>query len=171
MFCSIVVPIDLAEPVVSKRAIDHAVMLAKLSKGRVTLINVVPIMPLMMLDTVPVSFEAEVAEKAKAAMAELAATIDLPPERLETLVRIGGIYHEVLEAAEARKADLVVVGSHRPGMATYLIGSNATAIVRHATCSVLVIRQANLLPAESCQPEVEAEKEKEAISTAVSDLV
>ena len=62
-------------------------------------------------------------------------------ERLETLVRIGGIYHEVLEAAEARKADLVVVGSHRPGMATYLIGSNATAIVRHATCSVLVIRR------------------------------
>ena len=154
MFCSIVVPIDLAEPAVTKRAIDHAVMLARLSKGRVTLVNVVPIMPLMMLDTVPVSFEAEVAEKAKAAMAELVAKVDLPPEKLESIVRIGGIYHEVLDVAQSHKADLIVIGSHRPGMATYLIGSNATAIVRHATCSVLVIRQENLLPAESCEPEV-----------------
>jgi len=161
MFCSIVVPIDLAEPEISRRAIEHAAMLAKLSKGRITLVNVVPIMPLMMLDTVPVSFETEVAEKAEAQLAALAKTIDLPPERLETIVRIGGIYHEVLEVAESKKADLVVVGSHRPGMATYLIGSNATAIVRHATCSVLVLRQENLLPAEAteAEPAVAAEPE------------
>lgn len=151
MFCSIVVPVDLAEQEVSKRAIDHAVMLAKLSNGRLTLVNVVPIMPMMMLDTVPVSFEAEVAEKAKAGMAELVRTVDLPQDRVEAVVRIGGIYHEVLEVADARKADLVVVGSHRPGMATYLIGSNATAIVRHATCSVLVLRQENLRPPEAVE--------------------
>ena len=42
--------------------------------------------------------------------------------------------------AEQTGADLVVVGSHRPTMATYLLGSNASTIVRHAKCSVLVVR-------------------------------
>ncbi|MCC2654076.1 MAG: universal stress protein UspA, partial [Microvirga sp.] len=47
---------------------------------------------------------------------------------------------EVLDEAEQTGADLVVVGSHRPTMATYLLGSNASTIVRHAKCSVLVVR-------------------------------
>jgi universal stress protein F len=102
----------------------------------------VPIMPVMMLDTVPVSYEAEVAEKAEASILEIAARVDLPAARVGTAVRIGGIYHEVLEVATSVRADLVVVGSHRPAMATYFLGSNATAIVRHAMCSVLVVREA-----------------------------
>jgi nucleotide-binding universal stress UspA family protein len=41
------------------------------------------------------------------------------------------------------KADLIVIGSHHPNWSTYLIGSNATKIVRHALCSVLVVRLPN----------------------------
>ena len=37
-------------------------------------------------------------------------------------------------------ADLIIIGSHRPAMSTYLLGSNATTVVRHAGCSVLVVR-------------------------------
>jgi nucleotide-binding universal stress UspA family protein len=141
MFRSIVVPIDLSEIEISRPAIDMAVALAKESGGRVMLVNVVPIMPVMMLDTVPVTYEAEVAEKAKTALSDLADAIDLPPGRVGAVVKIGGVYHEVLDVATQEGADLVVVGSHRPAMATYLLGSNATAIVRHATCSVLVLRE------------------------------
>jgi len=142
MFRSIVVPVDLGEAALSRAAIDRAVAFAKLSDGRVMLVNVVPIMPVMMLDTVPVSCEAEVADKAKAELADLVKTIDLPPSRVAAVVRIGGVYHEILDVADEEGADLVVVGSHRPAMATYLLGSNATAIVRHARCSVLVVREA-----------------------------
>lgn len=142
MYKSIVVPVDLSEVELWQPAIDKAVALAKLSGGRVTLVNVVPIMPVMMLDTVPVSYEAEVAEKAESTILEIAAKVDLPAARVGTSVRIGGIYHEVLEVATSVEADLVVVGSHRPAMATYFLGSNATAIVRHAMCSVLVVREA-----------------------------
>jgi nucleotide-binding universal stress UspA family protein len=53
---------------------------------------------------------------------------------------MGSVYNEVLAEAKKIGADLIVVGSHRPGMATYLLGSNASTIVRHAECSVLVIR-------------------------------
>jgi nucleotide-binding universal stress UspA family protein len=140
MFRTIVVPIDLAESEVSRPAIASAVAMARQSGGRVILVNVVPIMPVMMLDTVPVSYEAEVAEKAQASLAELAGTLDLPREQVMAVVKIGGVYHEVLDVAAQEGADLVLVGSHRPAMATYLLGSNATAIVRHAKCSVLVLR-------------------------------
>jgi nucleotide-binding universal stress UspA family protein len=53
---------------------------------------------------------------------------------------MGSVYNEVLKEADRMAADLIVVGSHRPTMSTYLLGSNAAAIVRHAKCSVLVVR-------------------------------
>ena len=56
-------------------------------------------------------------------------------------MRIGGVYPEILAEAKDWGADLVVIGSHRPAMSTYLLGSNATTVVRHATCSVLVVRE------------------------------
>ena len=64
----------------------------------------------------------------------------LPQERVSKVVTMGSVYHDVLAEADRLKADLIVVGSHRPSMATYLLGSNAATIVRHARCSVLVVR-------------------------------
>jgi nucleotide-binding universal stress UspA family protein len=51
------------------------------------------------------------------------------------------IYAEILGVAEKAKADLVVVGSHRPAMKDYLLGTNAARVVRQARCSVLVARE------------------------------
>src|SRR3712207_1433013 len=99
MYRSSDVPVDLAEPDSPCRPIDRAVALAKLSDGRITLVNVVPIMPVMMLDTVPVSYETEVADKSHIAMEELARSVGLPAGRVSSVVRIGGVYHEVLEVA------------------------------------------------------------------------
>ena len=48
---------------------------------------------------------------------------------------------ELLREATEWRADLIVVGSHRPVMSDYLLGSNAKTIVRHAQCSVLVVRE------------------------------
>ena len=60
--------------------------------------------------------------------------------RISSVVRQGGIYHEILEEAAAIKADLIVMTSHRPAMRTYFLGSNAGHVVRYAKCSVLVVR-------------------------------
>jgi len=46
-----------------------------------------------------------------------------------------------LAVAEEAVADLIVVGSHRPAMKDYLLGTNAARVVRHARCSVLVARE------------------------------
>jgi universal stress protein F len=51
------------------------------------------------------------------------------------------MYAEILGVAEEAEADLVVVGSHRPAMKDYLLGTNAARVVRRARCSVLVARE------------------------------
>ena len=59
---------------------------------------------------------------------------------MTSVVRQGGIYHEILEEAKNIHADLIVMSSHRPAMKTYFLGSNAGHVVRYAKCSVLVLR-------------------------------
>ena len=51
------------------------------------------------------------------------------------------IYAEILGIGEEAGVDLIVVGSHRPAMKDYLLGTNASRVVRHAKCSVLVARE------------------------------
>jgi nucleotide-binding universal stress UspA family protein len=53
-----------------------------------------------------------------------------------------GVPHEVIvETAKARKADLVVMGTHgRSGLSHLLMGSVAEKVVRSASCPVLTVR-------------------------------
>lgn len=46
----------------------------------------------------------------------------------------------ITEFAEKMGADCIVVGSHKPGLEDFFLGSSAARIVRHAPCSVHVIR-------------------------------
>lgn len=53
----------------------------------------------------------------------------------------GAIGGGILDLARDIGADLIVLASHRPGAKDYLIGANAVHVVRHAPCSVLVVRE------------------------------
>jgi nucleotide-binding universal stress UspA family protein len=46
----------------------------------------------------------------------------------------------IAEYADQINADCIVMGSHKPGLADYFIGSTASRVVRHANCSVHVFR-------------------------------
>lgn len=140
MYKTILVPVDLAEPKTSEGALATAARLADVGDGTVRLVYVRPLMPVTYMEYVPASFEQDQQREAEETLGDIAATVPLPKERVSAVVRLGTIYHEVLAEAEQAGADLVVMGSHRPTMATYLLGSNATQIVRHAECSVLVVR-------------------------------
>ncbi len=140
MFKAILVPVDLAEPETSAPALKRAVALADASGGTVRLIYVRSILPVTYMEFVPPAFDAEQQAHAERDLAAIAAGVALPKERVSSVVRVGSVYAEVLDEAGRIGADLVVVDSHRPSMATYLLGSNAATIVRHATSSVLVVR-------------------------------
>jgi nucleotide-binding universal stress UspA family protein len=59
---------------------------------------------------------------------------------METRVGTGSASRGILQLAEQVEADLIVLASHRPEMRDWLIGANASRVVRHARCSVLVVR-------------------------------
>jgi nucleotide-binding universal stress UspA family protein len=141
MYSRILLPIDVADIELARPAIQAAVMMARESNGAIRLVNVLPMTPVMLAEYVPADFDAQQRTAAEAAIAALAKEIQLDPGRVSTAVRQGGVYHEILEEAKAFAADLIVMSSHRTGMRTYFLGSNAGHVVRYATCSVLVVRQ------------------------------
>ncbi len=140
MFKMILVPIDLSDVAVARPALDRAVALASHSGGQLRLVSVRSLMPVTYMEYMPADFDVSSKAEADVELTAVAGELALPRDKVSHVVRLGSIYGEVLEEAKSWGADLIVVGSHRPSMATYLIGSNATTIVRHAVCSVLVVR-------------------------------
>jgi nucleotide-binding universal stress UspA family protein len=141
MYKCILVPIDLADVELAKPAVANAVMMAQESGGSVRLINVLPMTPVMLAEYVPPDFEAQQRAAAEEAIAIVAKETDLAPAKISTVVRQGSIDREILDDAKEIGADLIVMSSHRTGMRTYFLGSNAGHVVRYASCSVLVVRQ------------------------------
>ncbi|HET7889397.1 MAG TPA: universal stress protein [Bradyrhizobium sp.] len=140
MFRSILVPLDLADTDLARPALATAITLSQNSNGKIRLLNVLPMTPVMLAEYVPADFDVQQRQTSEEALAIIARESGLDPSRISTTVRQGGIYHEILEEAAAIKADLIVMTSHRPAMRTYFLGSNAGHVVRYAKCSVLVVR-------------------------------
>lgn len=125
-----------------RNVLGVAVALARKLGGKLTLFHAVSLpmpLPPAALAMPPDDVGIMLADEARAHLAELVR--DVPPELLARVqVEIGVPWRAVCDAAEADKADLVVVGSHGYGGVDRLIGTTAAKIVNHARCSVLVAR-------------------------------
>src|SRR5439155_2718166 len=59
----------------------------------------------------------------------------------EVVTRVGPPGEIVAQVAKDRAAELIVIGTHgRTGISRFLLGSVASAVLRHAPCDVLVCR-------------------------------
>ena len=47
---------------------------------------------------------------------------------------------DIVDFAERHAVDCIVIASHRPVFSDHLLGSTAARVVRHASCSVHVVR-------------------------------
>jgi len=64
-----------------------------------------------------------------------------------TEIRKGDPAEEIIQAAEELQPDLVVLGSHGiEGMKHYLLGNVSDRVLRHACCSVLIVKPSPKLP-------------------------
>jgi len=61
-------------------------------------------------------------------------------EKVRHVVLTGDAYEEILRVAAADGASLIVIGAHKPDFHDFLLGPNAARVVRHANCSVMVVR-------------------------------
>ena len=67
-------------------------------------------------------------------------TSELGAEDVEIHVISGHSAISILDWSNKNVADCIVISSHRPGFSDYFIGSTASRVVRHAQCSVVVMR-------------------------------
>jgi nucleotide-binding universal stress UspA family protein len=142
MYKNILVAIDLNDEASCHKPLLSAVELARTLGARLHVLTVVhEVEAILQARTAPLGYEVIVAdlENRLAALIRRANASDLNPGIL--VAHGASIYAEILGIAEETGADLIVVGSHRPAMKDYLLGTNASRVVRHARRSVLVARE------------------------------
>jgi nucleotide-binding universal stress UspA family protein len=141
MYKNILVAIDLNDEVSCHKPLVSAVELARTFGARLHVLTVVrEIEAILQAKSATLGYEVIAAdlENRLAALIHCVNVSELDPNIV--VAHGASIYTEILGIAEQAKADLVVVGAHRPAMKDYLLGTNASRVVRHARCSVLVAR-------------------------------
>ena len=146
---TILVPIDLADQETGVKTIAEGVVQAQARGGEMTVMTVVP----DILSGLDFRYAIR-GEMAGSQDYDLQAVVDESLEKLnevvssntpdgmtvKTVARHGTAYEQILNVAEEVGATLIVLGAHRPSLSDYLIGPTAARVVRHAKCSVNVMR-------------------------------
>lgn len=139
MFDSIVVPVDTREPTTWSAILPAALSMARMYESRLTLCTVVPDLHAMMEAEWSAIGYRQMVDTAREQLASLVASYpDLAAAKIE--VGSGSVWRGIIDIATRAEADLIVLSSHRPAMKDYLLGANAVSVVRHASCSVMVVR-------------------------------
>jgi len=79
-------------------------------------------------------------EQAKARLQEIMNEAVPKDIAAEMVVKHGTPYKVILDTAAELDADLIVIAAHRPSLKDYLLGPTTARVVRHADCSVQVVR-------------------------------
>ncbi|VAW02363.1 Universal stress protein family 3 [hydrothermal vent metagenome] len=143
MSTTILCAVDVSNTGRDQNVIKQAARLATLDGAQ---LDVITVMPDYGMSMVGGFFEKDHQTQALAkTKAELNAMVEeaLGAEtntKVRHLVAMGNAYEEILKAAEADGADLIVIGAHKPDFKDFLLGPNAARVVRHSTCSVYVVR-------------------------------
>ena len=138
MYANVLVPIDLEHKDQARTMIRTALAIAD-DGTKLTLLFVMPEMPAVVGLHLPEGSTEKARVDAEDQLQELAKDNNAP-QTTSIVTAIGRPHHKILEMAEHHRIDLIVIASHQPGFADYLLGSVAASVVRHAKCSVHVIR-------------------------------
>jgi nucleotide-binding universal stress UspA family protein len=156
----ILCPVDFSDH--SRRALDHAIAIARWYEAAVTVLHVFSPAPVAAMGPGPmvVAHEFEytpgldyagmtvgefLKEREEAHQRQLQEVVAGAPEfcRAESLMTHGKPWREVLRVAEEKQSDLIVMGVQGRGAADLLFfGSTTQHVVREASCPVLTLRHA-----------------------------
>jgi universal stress protein F len=136
MYKSILVPVDLGHGELGKMLLAKALQLLD-AGGTIRLLYVIEDIPAYIAAEIPDKILSERKSEALASLKALAADSGA---QCEAQIRHGSPSIGILGAAEEHGCDLIMIASHRPDLRDYFIGSTAAKVVRHAKCSVLIVR-------------------------------
>jgi nucleotide-binding universal stress UspA family protein len=142
-FKRILCPVDFSPSAL--QALGFALDLARQAGGSVTVLHAIE----WLADEEPRAhahfnvpeYRQHLVENAHARLQALLADEPRTSCDMKNVVVIGRAYRQILEAAEAQEADLIVMGAQgRGGVGLTLFGSTTQQVVRAATCPVLTVR-------------------------------
>ncbi|NND49873.1 MAG: universal stress protein [Rhizobiales bacterium] len=139
MFKKVLVPVDLSHEEKTAALLRAAKEMSDQNDCTLTLVNVIADVPAY----VEMELPSGLAEKVSAEITgSLRASKDqfALPASTEIKVVHGNPSNEIVELADKIEADLIIIASHQPEFSDFLLGSVAAKVVRHARCSVLVLR-------------------------------
>ena len=136
VFC----PVDFSP--ISKRALDHATVIARWYEAELVVLHVIPLMPTLFGFPAAIDTAAVAAADADAVIPELTrfageATMS---SGTRLVVRSGAPSAEIVRYAAEEGADLLVLGTHgRTGFEKFMVGSVTEKVLRKAPCPVLSV--------------------------------
>jgi nucleotide-binding universal stress UspA family protein len=143
----ILCPVDFSD--FSRRALDHALAVARCYRSTVTALHVVAPIPVIVpgpyyfgSETPPPMALPPVDRVAVAAHVEqFVASEQVPGVSVAVLVEAGStVYREILAQADRLRSDLIVMGTHgRSGFERLFLGSTAEKVLRKARCPVMTV--------------------------------
>ena len=144
MYNTILVPIDISEDDLTHMVIPYVQAHTALNTAKVHFLTVIPSQPyyssLGLAYSVEMPKMKEFQHAALSKLDEIVKQFKIPADKIPTHAVTGSPKDQILKLAEMVSADLIIIASHKPDISTYLLGSNAAAVVRHAKCPVLVVR-------------------------------
>lgn len=142
---SILLPTDFSE--CGDYALPYATSMARTFGASLLCVHVIePMVPTLgysgMTEPLPLAdISEQLQDSAGRAMPKLAGREECAGLDIEELIVHGEAAAEIVRVAKDRNVDLIVVSSHgRTGLGRMLFGSTAEAIVRHASCPVMVVK-------------------------------
>ncbi len=142
---SILLPTDFSE--CGNYALSYATSLARTFGASIICVHVIePIVPTVgysgMTEPLPLAdITEQLEDSAERELPRLAECEECSGLDVEELIVHGEAASEIVRVARDRQVDLVVISSHgRTGLGRIFFGSTAEAVVRHASCPVLVVK-------------------------------
>lgn len=136
MYKTILIPVDMSNT-------ETAISMIELGKehgaedAQIILLHVIEDIPNWVAAEMPSSI---LEQSRKSIQEELQAIAKAAAIKVDVVIRSGHPYRTILDKADEEDVDLIVISSHKPGLQDYFLGSTAAKVVRHARCSVLVVR-------------------------------
>ena len=141
MYKKILLPLDLSNTTNQRKAVKTAIEMAQTFNSMLHVMTVIPDYGMSIVSSYfPIDHEKTMIADTKQNLAAYVAKNIPDAIRKKQIVAHGTIYSEILDYANKAKVNLIVMASHRPELKDYLVGPNASRVVRHANCSTMVVR-------------------------------
>lgn len=142
---SVLLPTDFSE--CANYALSYAASFARQANAALICVHVIePVAPPVgytgLAEPLPVSdISEQLEDSAERELPKISQCEECAGLNVEEVITHGDAASEIVRVARERGVDLIVIASHgRTGLGRILFGSTAEAVVRHASCPVLVVK-------------------------------